>query len=148
MITPIGISAQSTGKVTTEANGKMGKMDFLKMLVAQMKSQDPLSPIDNTQFAAQLAQFSQLEQMTNMSKAFTDLQQVAMLGKWVTANGIGGTLINGKATSVNVNDETPVMTLAKGAVLMYPDGTKETLLDESTIALKDVREASYEPAVW
>jgi flagellar basal-body rod modification protein FlgD len=142
MITPIGISAQSTGKVTTEANGQMGKADFLKMLVAQMRSQDPLTPMDNTAFVAQMAQFSQLEQMLNMSTAFTSLQSVVMLGKTVTANGIGGTLITGKVTAVNVNEDTPVMTLAKGALMQFPNGSEKLLDEESIVALKDVKEAS------
>ena len=46
---------------------------FLQLLVAQIKNQDPLSPSDSTQFLTQLAQFSELEQMTN---ANTTLQQI------------------------------------------------------------------------
>jgi len=46
---------------------------FLQLLVAQIKNQDPLSPSDSTQFLTQLAQFSELEQMTNVN---TQLQQI------------------------------------------------------------------------
>jgi len=45
----------------------LGKEDFLQMLVTQLKYQDPLDPMDNTAFAAQLAEFSTLEQMQNMN---------------------------------------------------------------------------------
>ena len=46
----------------------MGKEDFLQLLVAQLQAQDPLSPMDAQDFSAQLAQFSALEQMTNVNQ--------------------------------------------------------------------------------
>jgi len=55
-------SAASTGNVSS-----LGKDDFLQLLVAQMQNQDPLEPMDNTDFIAQLAQFSSLEQMSNIA---------------------------------------------------------------------------------
>ncbi|HYW49626.1 MAG TPA: flagellar hook capping FlgD N-terminal domain-containing protein [Gemmatimonadaceae bacterium] len=51
-----------------KAQGAMGKDDFLKLLVAQLKNQDPQSPANADQMAAQLAQFSSVEQLTNISK--------------------------------------------------------------------------------
>jgi len=50
----------------------MGKEDFLALLVAQLRHQDPLSPMDNSEFVAQLAQFSSLEQMQNLNTAVAD----------------------------------------------------------------------------
>ncbi len=58
-------SAQSTN------NQIMGKDDFMKMMVAQLQHQDPLNPMDGTQFASQLAQFSTLEQMQNLNTTMT-----------------------------------------------------------------------------
>lgn len=46
---------------------ELGKNDFLNLLVAQLKNQDPLKPMDSSSFVAELAQFSQLEQSTNQS---------------------------------------------------------------------------------
>ena len=51
-----------------KAQGAMGKDDFLKLLVAQLKNQDPQSPANADPMAAQLAQFSSVEQLTNLSK--------------------------------------------------------------------------------
>ncbi|HPJ96421.1 MAG TPA: flagellar hook capping FlgD N-terminal domain-containing protein [Syntrophales bacterium] len=88
--TPLASQLSSVTSKTTS----LGKDDFLKMLVAQLKHQDPLNPMDGTEFAAQLAQFSSLEQLTNMNTQLTNLglyqktmistEAVNLLGKEVT----------------------------------------------------------------
>lgn len=60
-------------KLFDAANKKMGKQDFLQLLVTQLKYQDPLSPEANTEFVAQLAQFSNLEGTQNINKSIDDL---------------------------------------------------------------------------
>lgn len=57
---------------------QMGKEDFLQLLVAQLKSQDPMNPLKGQEFAAQLAQFSSLEQLLNINET---------LGNQSTSNG-------------------------------------------------------------
>lgn len=78
---------------------QLGKNDFLKLLIAQLKNQDPLNPASNTEFIAQLAQFSTLEQMTlinanlaqslenniNMTEAVSNAMIINYFGKYVTA---------------------------------------------------------------
>ena len=53
----------------------MGQQEFLQLLVAQMKNQDPINPMDGTEFASQLAQFNSVEQLIGVNSALTDLQQ-------------------------------------------------------------------------
>jgi flagellar basal-body rod modification protein FlgD len=83
----------------------MGQDAFLKMFMAQMTNQNPLDPMDNTQFTAQLAQFSSLEQLTqintnlkglsSLTDAVNQTQALNYLGKDVTVSGKQLTINNG-----------------------------------------------------
>ena len=86
-----GVTGSATG------SSSLGESDFLRLLVTQLKSQNPLSPMDDQAFVAQLAQFSSLEQLTNINSGITKLttatnqQQmfsaVSFIGKDVKAAG-------------------------------------------------------------
>lgn len=78
-------------KVTDKKdNGALGKDAFLQILITQLQNQDPTSPMDDKEFIAQMAQFSSLEQMQNMTKAMEDLltsQQQTQLMNYSTFVG-------------------------------------------------------------
>lgn len=60
----------------TKKNDDLGKEAFLQLLVTQLQNQDPLDPQDNSSYIAELAQFSALEQMTNVADNLQDLSKV------------------------------------------------------------------------
>src|SRR5690625_601492 len=57
-----------------ETNSALGQQEFLHLLVAQMQNQDPLNPMDGTEFASQLAQFNSVEQLIHLNQGLGMLQ--------------------------------------------------------------------------
>lgn len=71
MISEIGGSVMSNGAAPaapSNPGGDLGKEEFLQLLVAQLRNQDPINPLQAEEFAAQLAQFSQVEQLINLNE--------------------------------------------------------------------------------
>ncbi|MDD6208149.1 MAG: flagellar hook capping FlgD N-terminal domain-containing protein [Clostridiales bacterium] len=77
-------SAGETASSTSKNKGStLDKESFLQLLVAQMQNQDPLNPSTDTEYVAQLAQFSSLEQLQNLNSSFSDTQAFSLIGKTV-----------------------------------------------------------------
>lgn len=90
-----------------ENKGTLGKDDFLKLMIQQLKNQDPLNPLDGTEYASQLAQFSSLEQLTNLNSSITKSMDVNYMLTQSINNTMVATLI-GKEVKIDGNNLTVI----------------------------------------
>lgn len=95
-------STTSSSVTSTTQQNTLGKDDFLKMLVTQLQNQDPLKPMDDTAFVAQMAQFSTLEQMQNMNSAMISMKANDMIGNVIGFNDANNNPIAGVVNGVNI----------------------------------------------
>ncbi|MBQ7667725.1 MAG: flagellar hook capping protein [Clostridia bacterium] len=81
----------ATGNTVSSTASSLGKDSFLNLLVTQLQHQDPLNPASDTEFIAQMAQFSSLEQLQNLNDSFNSFKAYELVGKSVeTSNNIEG----------------------------------------------------------
>lgn len=84
-------ASRDMNKVNYRGSSELGKDEFLQLLVCQLSNQDPLNPQEDTAFIAQLAQFSALEQMTNMNQTLTNTSAYSLVGKEVIVSSTDST---------------------------------------------------------
>jgi flagellar basal-body rod modification protein FlgD len=85
----------------------LGQNDFLKLLVTQMTSQDPTNPQKDTEFIAQMAQFSSLEQSKSMESGIALLQANSLLGRSVSLTSSTTGPTEGIVTDIEIKSGTP-----------------------------------------
>jgi flagellar basal-body rod modification protein FlgD len=103
-------------KASKKASGGLDQNDFLKILITQLQHQDPTSPVEDKDFIAQMAQFSSLEQITNMNSGFQKMsgllsssEAAQVLGKTVEIND-GQSTIRGVVDKV-MRGENPLVSV-------------------------------------
>lgn len=124
----------------TAAGGKLGKNEFLQLLMVQMRNQDPLDPQKPEQSIAQLAQFSSLEQMTNLNSTFASfsrqdglLQSVLLKGKEVSLQLEGGGMAQGPVESVTWTKDGMQLTV-NGTAYSMSNITSLSLVETPVVA--------------
>jgi flagellar basal-body rod modification protein FlgD len=126
---PIGLASDATSQVVPK---EMGKDAFLKLLVAQLKYQNPMEPVDSSQFMAQTAQFTMVEKLEAMA-AQTDAlvageasqRAAGLLGRQVTYLDAQGVAQTGVVTGTRFGTDGPLL-----------------LLGQTELSLGDVREVA------
>jgi len=104
------------------SNNTINQNDFIKLFLSQLQFQDPLEPVDNREFLAQLAQFSNLEQTRQTSQNTEGLlvmnssaQALGLLGKTVDVVGSSGTTTTGKVIAVKFTNAGPQLSVHPAA---------------------------------
>lgn len=88
----------------TRGSSELGKEEFLQLLVCQLSNQDPLNPQSDTEFISQLAQFSSLEQMSNLNTAFANSSAYSLVGKNVIIQPSESAEIRGTVDYVEIRN--------------------------------------------
>lgn len=127
----------SQQQVKNTGSNILGKDDFLKILMVQLQNQDPTSPMEDREFIAQMAQFSSLEQMTNMSTALQSFVSTQEQSNLISYNQFIGKEVNWHKLSYSNEDPNaePTILEGKGKVesVQFKNGTVELLLEDGTI---------------
>lgn len=121
-VTSSTATTSTSTDTSTTGSSDLGKDAFLQLLVAQMKYQDPLNPNTDTAFVAQLATFSQLEQMQNLSQTTTNSQAFGLVGKDV--------IVKEESTSGGITYKSGTVdyiTISGGEAQLCIDGTTYSL---------------------
>jgi len=132
----------------SEESKQMDKDAFLKLLVAEIKNQNPLEPMDNQKFVDQMTQFTTMEQMTNMSESFqkfitsmkstTQLQASSVVGKYAVLEGNQIDFTDNSAESVVYNTEKA------GEVIIRIRNQDGQLIREENLGFKEPGISSYQ----
>lgn len=134
------------GSTTTEdiaANSSISDKDmFLQLLVTQMQYQDPLSPQDNQEFLAQMAQFTSLEQMQNMNKSMEMSTANNMVGKIVTGTNSDGDAVLGVVEGMRIINGNAYVRVGEEDILLS-DITAITAEVDANEVILDYTKASY-----
>lgn len=133
-----GVIEQSKSNMKNQkASNELDKDAFLKLLVTQMRYQDPLNPSTDTEFIAQLATFSQLEQLQNISALSTNSQALNLVGKHVIVNSESPTgeivTVSGKVDFVNMKGNKAQLSIGGN---LYDVDQLNTVIDDEYIFMQ------------
>ncbi|WP_320669645.1 flagellar hook capping FlgD N-terminal domain-containing protein [Patulibacter defluvii] len=115
----VGATTTATTNAATKPKGDgLGKDAFLKLMVTQLRRQDPMNPVDDSAFLAQTAQFSTLEQISNVAdlaalqlNAQASSQALALVGRTATYTAADGSVRSGVVERVTFEDGAPRLTI-------------------------------------
>ena len=133
MIDGIGIGDPTFGATGDIAKQSLDKDAFMQLLVAQMRNQDPMAPVDNQEFIAQLAQFSSLEEMQGVNENLVALallqESNALLNQLTSSSDLIGKRVvyTDPTTGQPIEGSVQSVKLTEGAVILNIDGTEVPL---------------------
>lgn len=127
-------SSSSTSSGSTGLGSKLNEQSFLTLLSAELKYQNPLHPMNNTQFVAELAQFSQLSAVTSQTST---LQQILSAVQGNTGNIMTASQLIGKTITTTGGKSGPVTAVTNGT-----QGMSFDVSGVGTVLAKDIQKVS------
>lgn len=124
---PYYASGNTAASETKSKDGSLGKDEFLKILLAQIKNQDPMQPMEDKEFIAQMAQFTSVEQLTNMSTELKQLRQSMSLSPELIGKSVNWTDKDSAGAEVQKTGIVEAITFKKGVQYALVDGTEVTM---------------------
>lgn len=107
-------TGSASGASPENPKGVLGQNDFLKLMIAQLQAQNPLEPGNGNEYVTELAQFTQLEQTTNLATASELSSAVQLIGHTVTySDPATGETATGKVESVQSGTSGPTLTVER-----------------------------------
>ena len=138
-------SSATTPAATTLPTQTLGQADFLQLLSTQFQNQDPMKPMDDTAFIAQMAQFTSLQQTQTLTQQMTQLRTTqdlttanSYIGRSVTVDSDGkGTQVTGNVAGVDNSGTAPMLVIngqgyALSSVLYVQPGVATSATSSST----------------
>ena len=105
-VSSVSSNASTAYSADVYTNSALDKEDFLELLVTQLQYQDPLEPVQNTEFVAQLAQFSSLEQLTNINSTLDNNTTVTQSMNNTMLSSLIGRDVKASSNAVNLNSDS------------------------------------------
>lgn len=134
---PLGASRISRGGETSDVFG-LGRDDFFKLFLAQLRNQDPTKPLEDRDFVAQLAQFTLIDTMQEVKRVLTAgslAQAAALIGRHVVATTEDGLAVQGTVDHV-VQSEGAIALVVNG-LLVRPDAVTVVAEPANSVAAQD-----------
>jgi len=100
-------TADSSSSSSSMPTQTLNQQDFLNLLVTELQNQDPMNPMSDTDFIAQMAQFSTLQQAQQTYQSISETQAAQLIGSTVTVTGTDNTSATGTVTSILMNSGAP-----------------------------------------
>lgn len=135
-------SSTSSSSKSKLGSSNLGKDQFLQLLVTQMKYQDPLNPSSDTEYVAQLATFSQLEQMQNLNATTVNSQAFNLVGKEVIISST-----NSSGSTETTQGVVDFVTISSGKAYLSIDGTLYSADDLQSVIGEDYLAGQNAPTV-
>jgi flagellar basal-body rod modification protein FlgD len=130
------LGVNSSDELNTKKQGELSQEDFFSLMTTQLAQQDPFKPLDNTEFVAQMAQFSSLESLQSMQTSFSDLASAMTSNQALQASALVGRTVLVPSSIASFNGTSEVQGMV--ALAENTENVVVRINDESGQLIKEI----------